>query len=62
MLLIRGRAGGTALTGTLYEPGETPPSYEGAPDADAPYVWVCDAFYRRSRPSASGSSGNQRFP
>ncbi|QGN06244.1 hypothetical protein Hrd1104_02355 [Halorhabdus sp. CBA1104] len=45
MLLIRGRAGGTALTGTLYEPGETPPSYEGAPDADAPYVWVCDAFY-----------------
>ncbi|WP_181685613.1 DUF7113 family protein [Halorhabdus salina] len=45
MLLIRGRAGGTALTGTLYEPGETPPSYDGAPDADAPYVWVCDAFY-----------------
>ena len=45
MRLIRGRAGGTALTGTLYEPGEEPPSYEGAPDADAPFVWVCDAFY-----------------
>jgi len=45
MLLIRGRAGGTALTGTLYEPGETPPRYEGAPDAHSPYVWVCDAFY-----------------
>ena len=45
MLLIRGRAGGTELTGTLYEPGETAPHYEGAPDVDAPYVWVCDAFY-----------------
>jgi hypothetical protein len=45
MLLIRGQAGGTALTGTLYEPGETPPSYRGAPDEDAPYVWICDAFY-----------------
>jgi len=45
MLLIRGHAGGTALTGTLYERGETPPSYSGAPDEDAPFVWVCDAFY-----------------
>lgn len=45
MRLIRGRAGGTALTGTLYEPGEDAPSYDGAPDADAPFVWVCDAFY-----------------
>jgi len=45
MLLLRGRAGGTELTGTLYEPGESAPSYEGAPDVDAPYVWVCDAFY-----------------
>ncbi|MFW5918106.1 MAG: DUF7113 family protein [Haloferacaceae archaeon] len=45
MRLIRGRAGGTALTGTLYEPGEDPPDYEGAPDVDAPFVWVCDAFY-----------------
>jgi len=45
MLLIRGSAGGTALTGTLYEPGEEPPTFEGAPDGGAPYVWVCDAFY-----------------
>jgi len=33
------------LTGTLYEPGEDPPAFRGAPDDDAPYVWVCDAFY-----------------
>jgi len=45
MLLIRGQAGGTALTGTLYEQGEPAPSFKGAPDEDAPYVWVCDAFY-----------------
>ncbi|MFB6118344.1 hypothetical protein [Halosegnis sp.] len=45
MLLIRGHAGGTALTGTLYERGEEPPSFRGAPDEGAPYVWVCDAFY-----------------
>ena len=45
MLLIRGLAGGTGLTGTLYEPGEEAPSYKGAPDEGSPYVWVCDAFY-----------------
>ncbi|WP_152042836.1 DUF7113 family protein [Salinigranum salinum] len=45
MLLIRGHGGGTALTGTLYERGETPPSFRGAPDEQAPYVWVCDEFY-----------------
>ena len=45
MLLIRGAAGGTALTGTLYERGERPPRYKGAPDEGAPYVWVCDTFY-----------------
>ncbi|MUV89012.1 hypothetical protein GJ629_03150 [Halapricum sp. CBA1109] len=45
MLLVRGHAGGTALTGTLYEPGDDPPSYRGAPDEGTPYVWVCDAFY-----------------
>ena len=45
MLLIRGRAGGTALTGTLYERGEDAPSFSGAPDENAPYVWVCDSFY-----------------
>jgi len=45
MLLVRGRGGGTALTGTVYERGEEPPTFKGAPDEDAPYVWVCDAFY-----------------
>jgi hypothetical protein len=45
MLLIRGHGGGTALTGTLYERGETPPTFRGAPDEHAPYVWVCDEFY-----------------
>ncbi|SHG55202.1 DUF7113 family protein [Halobaculum gomorrense] len=46
MLLVRGRGGGTALTGTVYERGERAPSFKGAPDEDAPYVWVCDAFYQ----------------
>ena len=46
MLLICGLAGGTGTTGTLYEPDESPPSYNGAPTTEAPYVWVCDAFYR----------------
>lgn len=45
MLLIRGHAGGTALTGTLYERGERAPSFRGAPDESAPYTWVCDGFY-----------------
>ena len=45
MILIRGRTGGTELTGTLYERGERAPSFSGAPDGDAAYVWVCDEFY-----------------
>lgn len=45
MLLVRGRAGGTELTGTLYERGEQAPSFRGAPDEAAAYVWVCDEFY-----------------
>ncbi|SFB68951.1 hypothetical protein SAMN05444422_101200 [Halobiforma haloterrestris] len=45
MLLVRGSAGGTELTGTLYERGERPPSFSGAPDGNAAYVWVCDEFY-----------------
>jgi hypothetical protein len=45
MLLVRGSVGDTALTGTLYERGEEAPQFEGAPDEDAPYVWVCDEFY-----------------
>ena len=45
MLFIRGEAGDTTLTGTLYERGERAPQFKGAPDEDAPYVWVCDEFY-----------------
>ena len=44
-MLVRGSAGGTTLTGTLYERGEDSPSFKGAPDEAAPYVWVCDEFY-----------------
>ncbi|MFC7325407.1 hypothetical protein ACFQMF_12540 [Halorubrum rutilum] len=46
MILVRGSGGGTDLTGTVFERGEDPPTYRGAPDEDAPYVWVCDAFYQ----------------
>ncbi len=45
MLLIQGSAGDTTLTGTLFERGERAPTFRGAPDEDAPYVWVCDEFY-----------------
>ncbi|RLM63206.1 hypothetical protein DVK05_07960 [Halorubrum sp. Atlit-8R] len=45
MILVRGSGGGTDLTGTVFERGEEPPAYKGAPDEDAPYVWVCDSFY-----------------
>ena len=45
MLLVRGHGGGTTLTGTVYERGETAPSFKGAPNEDAAYVWVCDEFY-----------------
>jgi hypothetical protein len=45
MILVRGRGGDTALTGTIYEEGEEPPHYRGSPDDDATYVWVCDEFY-----------------
>ncbi|MUW14055.1 hypothetical protein GJ633_04810 [Halorubrum sp. CBA1125] len=46
MILVRGRGGGTELTGSVFERGEEPPTYDGAPDEDAPYVWVCDSFYQ----------------
>jgi hypothetical protein len=45
MLLVCGHGGGTGLTGTIYERGEEAPTFSGAPDGDAPYVWVCDEFY-----------------
>jgi hypothetical protein len=46
MLQVRGEAAGTILTGTLYEEGEEPPEFRGAPDGRAPFVWVCDEFYQ----------------
>lgn len=45
MILVRGWAGDSALTGTIYEDGESAPSYSGSPETDAPYVWICDEFY-----------------
>ncbi len=45
MILVRGRGGGTALTGTIYERGEQAPSFRGSPDEAAAYVWICDEFY-----------------
>ena len=45
MLQVSGSGGGTTLTGTVFERGEEPPSFKGAPDEEAAYVWVCDAFY-----------------
>ena len=45
MLIVRGMAGGTELTGTIYERGEDPPRFRGSPDDAAPYVWICDEFY-----------------
>jgi hypothetical protein len=45
MLLVRGHGGDTTLTGTIYERGERAPSFQGAPDEGAAYVWVCDEFY-----------------
>lgn len=45
MLLVRGSAGESALTGTIYEEGESAPSYRGSPDTDSAYVWICDEFY-----------------
>ncbi|MBX0287867.1 hypothetical protein EGH22_16150 [Halomicroarcula sp. F28] len=45
MILVSGAAGEAGLTGTLYEPGESRPSFRGAPEEGSPYVWVCDAFY-----------------
>jgi hypothetical protein len=59
MLLIRGSTGGTALTGTLYERGETPPTFKGAPDVDAAYVWVCDEFYEVESGGQAQRIGNR---
>ena len=46
MLIVRGSAAETSLTGTIYERGEEPPRFSGTPDDGAPYVWICDEFYQ----------------
>jgi hypothetical protein len=61
MLLVRGTAGGTGLTGTLYEPGEQAPSFRGAPDEGSPYVWVCDAFYEVASGGKTQQIGNREI-
>ena len=46
MILLHATAGGTTLSGTLYEQGEDAPRFRGAPDDGSPFVWVCDEFYQ----------------
>lgn len=45
-------AGGTTLTGALYEPDERAPSAVGALDECVPGTWVCDACHEACRPDA----------
>jgi len=45
MILVRGSGGGTELTPGRCSSAVRNPPYKGAPDEDAPYVWVCDSFY-----------------
>lgn len=59
MLLIQGSAQGSTLTGTLYEEGEEAPRFTGAPDGDAPFVWICDEFYEVASGGAVQSLGNR---
>ena len=61
MLLVRGRAGGTELTGTIYERGEDAPQFRGAPDEDAAYVWVCDEFYEVDSGGSSLELGDREI-
>lgn len=60
MHIVRGRAGGTELTGTLYERGEQAPSFSGAPNQDAAYVWICDEFYEVIAAARSSNSRTAR--
>lgn len=48
MILIKGWYKDTGLTGTLFEEGESVPSYDGSADTESPYTWVCDSFYEVS--------------
>jgi len=46
MIIVSGVAGGTELSGTIYEQGEQAPNFRGSPDDNAPFVWICDEFYQ----------------
>lgn len=61
MLLVRGTVEDTTLTGTIFERGEDPPSYKGAPDENAPYVWVCDEFYQVESGGQTQSIGGREI-
>ena len=45
MIFVRGWYEDTGLTGTIFEPDENAPTYDGSPNVRSPYVWVCDSFY-----------------
>ncbi|QGA81762.1 Uncharacterized protein LC1Hm_0698 [Halomicrobium sp. LC1Hm] len=61
MLLVHGAAGGTALTGTIYEDGEDAPAFAGSPDDDAPYVWICDEFYEVDSGGSTQTIGGEEI-
>ncbi|ACV47770.1 MULTISPECIES: DUF7113 family protein [Halomicrobium] len=61
MLLVHGAAGGTALTGTIYEDGEDAPEFAGSPDDDAPYVWICDEFYEVDTGGSTQTIGGEEI-
>ncbi len=61
MLHVRGTAGGTELTGELYERGEQAPSFRGAPDEGAPYTWVCDEFFQVESGGLVQQVGDERI-
>jgi hypothetical protein len=61
VLLVRGTGGGTTLTGTIYERGEEPPTFRGAPDEDAAYVWVCDEFYEVESGGSTAEIGGREL-
>lgn len=45
MILIKGDYKGTGLTGTVFEPDDKVPAYQGAPSVQSSYTWICDSFY-----------------
>jgi len=46
MILVTGWYDDLGLTGTIYEPTESTPNYDGSPDFGDSYVWICDSFYQ----------------